>query len=540
VRIGECVRCAGGIGHKNTDLCHRCRAADREAARRAHCPSCGEFLRLSSLTGRCVRCSRTCVDCGHVLRFKASIRCRDCRRRHDAAAAKRPCPRCHKPGFIRTTTGWCGSCSRTGPTPLPARPCAVCGKLARKHDGLLCGRCWQRHPEPARNQADNLAANLQDPPWWLGDFAEFAADRHCMGRACVMITALAGMLGDGQPVSPQALLERSRCPGRSAGALARTLEDFLVERQLAFGLDQAARLAAGRRQRRVDATPEPLRPTAKLFCEHLVRSRERARRAGTHIRADSTIEGTLAIVRDFAHFLVDHRDKTDWATVQTDDIESFLNAQPANRRRRLSGARQFFCWARRNKLVLVDPTTTVTVSPRPGFTGTTLTIGEQRRLFRRWTSDPDVHPHEALVGLLAMLHALTGAELRALRIDEIDVHRRTMRIDGRPHPLPLDPASVAAIEACLEHRARLGTRNPHLIVTKVTKPRMTAASAAYGTHILDAVNTPAKILRSTRLVDLLISLDPKLVAEALGMNADGLLGYLADGVDPDRLHTANQ
>ena len=38
--------------------------------------------------------------------------------------------------------------------------------------------------------------------------------------------------------------------------------------------------------------------------------------------------------------------------MQTADIEAFLNAQPRNRRRRLSTARQFFRWARRNKLVL--------------------------------------------------------------------------------------------------------------------------------------------------------------------------------------------
>ena len=412
----------------------------------------------------------------------------------------------------------------------------MCGALARKQGDLLCGRCWQRHPDRARNQADNLAASLDDPPWWLADFAEFAADRLCMGRACLMVTGVGRLLRDGQSTNPQALLERSRRPGRSAGALARTLEDFFVHHELAFGLDQAARLAAGRRQRRVEATPEPLRPTVVLFCEHLVRSRERARRAGTHPRSDSTIESALAIVRDLARFLVDERAKTDWATVQTADIEAFLNAQPSNRRRRLGPARQFFKWARRNKIVLIDPTAAVRLTPRRGFTGKTLTIAEQRALFRRWTSGQhDVHPHEALVGLLALLHAMTGAELRALRVDDIDRHTHTLRVDGRPHPVPLDPASFAAVEACVEHRVGLGTRNPHLIVTKVTKPRMTPASAAYTTHVLDPAGVRTKTLRSTRLVDLLISLDPKLVAEALGMNADGLLDYLADTVDDGRL-----
>ncbi|MPZ52882.1 MAG: hypothetical protein GEU79_09135 [Acidimicrobiia bacterium] len=168
-----------------------------------------------------------------------------------------------------------------------------------------------------------------------------------------------------------------------AGTLARTLEEFLTRYQLAFGLDQDARLAAARRQRRVDGAPETLRPTVRPFCDHLIRSRERARRAGTHPRADSTIEGTLSIVRDLARFLADERDKTEWATVQTVDVEAFLNAQFANRRRRLSTARQFFRWARRNKLVLVDPTTAITLSPSRGFAGKTLTIPEQRRLFRR-------------------------------------------------------------------------------------------------------------------------------------------------------------
>lgn len=411
--------------------------------------------------------------------------------------------------------------------------------MVRKREGL-CDRCWQKHPDRARNQAGNLAASLQDPPWWLAEFAEFAADRHCMARACVMLTALGRLLRDGQPSHPQALLERARRPGRSAGALARTLEDFFVARDLAFGLDQAARLAAGRRQRRVDGTPEPLRSAVVLFADHLVRSRERARRAGTHVRSDSTIENALANMRDLARFLVDERAKTDWATVQTADVEAFLNTQPRNRRRRLSTVRQFFGWARRHKLVLVDPTTAVTLTPRPGFTGRTLSAAEQRRLFRRWTSgQPDVHPHEAVVGLLALLHAMTNAELRELRVDDIDLAGRTMRVGGRPHRVPLDPASVTAIEACLAHRAGLGTRNPYLIVTKVTKPRTTAASPAYLTHVLDPAGVRTKTLRSTRLVDLLISLDPKLVAEALGMNADGLLAYVADTVDTDRLATSN-
>lgn len=535
MRLTDCARCGAGVGFKDTDLCCDCRAVDRESLWRATCPSCGEFLRLQPDTGRCVRCSRVCIDCGHVLRFKTSVRCRDCRRRGEAITAKLPCPRCGRTGFIRAATGWCGSCSRRPSPPLVARPCSVCGEFARKQGDGMCLRCWTRSPERPLNQAENLIATLDDPPHWLADFAAFAAARHCIARACVMVSAVGRLLRDSQPAHPQALLERSRRPGRSPGALARTLEEFFVGEHVAFGLDQDARLALGRRQRRVDATPEPLRPAVALFADHLVRSRERARRAGTLPRSDTTIEASIGIVRDLARFLAAERSKSDWSVVEVGDIEVFLRLQPANRARRLGTSRQFFRWARKNKIVLVDPTHDLPAVRRRGFSGQTLTVAEQRRLFRRWTTEADVHPHEALVGILALLHASSSAELRHLRVDDIDRHRHTLRLGRRPHPVPLDPVTTTALERCLAQRDTLGTLNPHVIVTTITKTRTTPASVAYLAHVLDGAGVPPKTLRSTRLVDLVISLDPKIVAEALGMNAGGLVSYLADGVDTGHL-----
>lgn len=534
MRTADCARCGAGVGFKNQTLCHRCRAADDESHLRAACPSCGEFLRLQQATGRCVRCSRTCVDCGHVLRFKDSVRCQTCRRQADVVAAKSLCPRCGRAGFIRTETGWCGSCSRRPAPPLAVRPCWECGALARKKGEGLCHRCWTRNPTRPITQAENLFLALDDPPEWLIGFAAFATERHCVHRACVMVTAVGRLLIDGHSAQPQALLERARHPGRSAGALARTLEEFFVDQRLAFGLDQEARLASGRRQRRVAATPEALRPPVAAFAEHLVGSRERARRAGTRPRADTTIEQTLAAIRDLARFLATERAKHDWSAVAVDDLEAFLGQHPANRRRQLQSSRQFFRWARKNKIVLVDPTRGIPGVARRGFTGRTLTLAEQRRLFRRW-SDPDVDPHEALIGMLALLHAASNIEIRHLQVVDYDQVAATLRIGRRTMPVPVDPVTLTALERCLAQRAALGTTNPHIIVTKITKTRITPASPAYLCHALDAAGVTPHPLRSTRIVDLVIALDPKVVSEALGMKAEGLVDYLADHVDAGRL-----
>jgi len=68
-----------------------------------------------------------------------------------------------------------------------------------------------------------------------------------------MISTLGGLLTDEQPNHPQAVLDRARRPGGSIGSLARGLEDFFSEHHLALPTDQAEQLAAGRRQRRIDA-----------------------------------------------------------------------------------------------------------------------------------------------------------------------------------------------------------------------------------------------------------------------------------------------
>jgi hypothetical protein len=379
MRTADCVRCGKGIGVKGETLCHRCRGADRETARRADCPSCGEFLRLNKDTGRCIRCSRVCVMCGHILRFKTGDRCRPCRLRDELAAAKSPCLRCRRPGYIRPETGWCGSCSRKPNPPLEPRACVVCGELARKKGDGQCHRCWTYSLTRPVTQAENLMATIPEAPEWLPRFAEFATGRHCVARVCLMVSAIGRLVVDGGPVNPQALLERSRLPGRSAGALARTLEEFLVDDHLAFGLDQEARLAQGRRQRRVEATPADFRPAAAAFAEHLVRSRERALRAGTRPRADTTIEHMIGVVRDLACFLAAEREAPGWSTVGVADIEAFLRQQPSNRKRRLQASRQFFRWARKNKLVLVDPTADLPGVPRTGFIGHTLGLAERYR-----------------------------------------------------------------------------------------------------------------------------------------------------------------
>jgi site-specific recombinase XerD len=399
----------------------------------------------------------------------------------------------------------------------------------------LCSACYQRHPDRPFVAMNNLIARLDGPPPWLGEFPGYLVARHCVGRCCEMITSLGRLLVDEHANHPQAVLERARQPGRSMGSLARGLEEFFTDRKLAMPTDHVQRLAAGRRQRRVQAVPEPLRPAVRDFCASLLRCRERARRAGTLPRADGTIESALAAVRDFAIFLIARRNKHDWALVDLGDVEAFLAAHPRMRARHLSVLRQYFVFAHRQRVILVDPTRGMPSRRERGFSGRTVTLDQQRALFRRWTSDPVAHPHEALLGVFALLHGAASRDLRLLRVDDVSIATRSVRLGPRPHPVPLDPASWTVLQRCLTHREQLRTDNPHVIVTRGTKALRTAASTAYCSHLLDPAGVAPHRLRVTRLADLVNTMDPRLVADAFGMNPEGVLIYLADHVDAARL-----
>ncbi|WSK02112.1 integrase (plasmid) [Streptomyces sp. NBC_01320] len=531
----DCVICGAPVGYLDRQHCCRCWRRIKEQSEKASCPSCGRDRVLQEDTGRCVLCSRACEQCGHPVRSARSRLCRDCRNKARRLAAQQQCPRCGKPGYLREQTGCCGPCSHPGSPKQPPRTCRGCGHL-RRHEGLgLCSACWQKHPGRPFLRGEHLQDRLTDPPGWLADFVAHVAARHCVSRACGFITDLGRLLKDEHSKSPQALLERSRRPGRSMGSFARALEDFFTLRGLALPTDQAERLAAGRRKRRLDAVPDPLRQAVTAFDASRMRNQDRARRAGTRPRSDHTLETALSTMRDLAVFLVSHRGKDDWALADVHDIEAFLATLPKARKRRLIVLRQFFRFARSQHIVLVDPTVTLTAKESNNFRGRTLTLDQQRELFRRWTTGEHVHPHEALVGMLAPLHGASSGEARMLQITAVDQITRAVCLGKRPRPTPLDPASWAVLERCLAHREEWRTDNPHVVVTKGTKAGRSPASTAYLSHVLDDCGYPPRMIRSTRLLDLVNTMEPKLVAAAFGMDPQATMIYLADRVDPGRL-----
>ncbi|MCD5422480.1 integrase [Rhodococcus pyridinivorans] len=412
--------------------------------------------------------------------------------------------------------------------------CTECGRTIAGGVASLCNRCWQRSPRRPFIRAEHLMEELDDPPYWLWDFTIHVSDRHCPARAALLLTRLGALLRADPGADPQSLLDRSCTPGRSIGTLACALEDFFVGRGLAHSSGRSQVLAAGRRARRIEATPAPLRGAVAAYEHALLTERDRARRAGTRPHADNTVERRLAQARDLAVHLHE-RGIDDWAQVDRNCIEAYLAGTDSSDTSRLGGLRRFFRFARRSKLVLIDPTDGIRAPRIRGFRGRTEPRVRQRALFTRWTGDGTAAPDEALIGLLALIHGASPEELRNLTITDVDSVCSRVRLGRRPRPTELDPATSSALTNYLDHRMRLGTKNTHLFVTRTTRSRQMPVSQYYLSHVLDPADTRISVLRATRLLALTNTHDPNLVATTYGLSPQSILDYTADCVAPTLL-----
>ena len=484
-----------------------------------------------------------CVDCGQGGKLHARGRCTACywRAKHDSE--KEVCPGCGERWRLRPTRQGprCHRCIRRArprkqPTP---RRCRRCGQVRRHAAHGLCNACYQRDPLIVGVWVQGATERLGERcPDWFGAFAGWLLDRSAPAVSVRHLRRLERALTAGvdRPAALIAAVSDGGRSGRSPGDTARLLEAFLVERGLVLAGDERGRLAHGRRARRIERCPEPLRPAAERYAAWLLTGRERARRIGEQPLTDHTIEQRLAVLAALATHL-DRDDVHDWATCSRAHIEAFL-ATGRDRGFRLAALRDFFHFARQQRVCLTDPTAGLIHRPARGFRGRTLARGDQARLLRRWASG-DCHPHEALVGLLALLHGAAVSELRPLTVNDVNTATRTVRLGRRAQRVPLDPLSFAALEHCLEHRQQLATENPHVIVTRGTRAHRTPASQPYLSHVLDPVGVTPRLLRQTRLAELTHRLDPRLVAAAFGMTPEGALHYLIGAVDSEAAAFAN-
>lgn len=405
-------------------------------------------------------------------------------------------------------------------------PCVDCGQNRPILAHGRCNRCLLKNPETTRTYADGLASRLGAArPQWYYRFVAHVVERYTPSEARLRLRELGRLLP--ATCDPAELVTAATHPDGRFTPLARTLDEFFD----AFGPrratgDTEAR-AARSRVRAIDSVPDALRPMVAAFSTAELANRQRARRCGGRILTDQTLLIHLQVMADFAR----HADVDDWSTVAEGDIEAFLVLRSPAGSHILPSLRAFFVWARQQRLILVDPTRNVRNQLRRRFSGPVVDLATQRRLFRRWTTDLDVAPNEALIGLLTLLHGATVDDLRHLSVADIDHAEHTVALTARPRPVPLDPSTWTALQRTLAYRHSLDTANPHVLVNRRTKVTSEPIAPTHAADMLRPTGVNPQRLRCTRLAQLITTTDPLLVTELFGICTGTALYYLADSVD---------
>ncbi|CAM5353001.1 hypothetical protein SCANM63S_00034 [Streptomyces canarius] len=409
--------------------------------------------------------------------------------------------------------------SATAPRPACCERCGTSGQWAKG----LCKRCYEHSPHTVITRATGWAERMPAaPPWW-SDFAAHLADhRHPIYAADVVATT-ARLIIATTSSDPRALLAHAHS---NAPELVGALTDFFrTHGHLAPPPDLAERRAAARRTRRIEATPSPLRPQVDSFADFLLLQREQAQQ-----------------LRAAPQPAEDHRDPPRHhprpgppppprGTQELGERHHrrpgiLLALAPARRASHLAGMRRLL----RPRPPLQDhppqPADPITAVQQRGFHGHTLPPARQRILYERWATNQTIHPHTKPSS--ASPPSSTQQPSPSCASSPTPTSTPTTTASDSPADQCIShwTATWTALQRCQEHRSRLGTDNPHLLVTRLTRTHHGPAGAA---HVRDSPFAPVgllpRILRSTRLLALADELDPKILTVSLGMCYAGVTSY---------------
>ena len=539
----ECGREAAG--RLNVQLCNSCRLRKLHAPR--NCDQCGEYRRhvAKGLCPTCHRLSRlrtdTCSRCGETRQIEQGRQqCRRCWTQVNARSGA--CADCQR-SVQRLYGGRCRPCQRRAHIPTH-KPCQDCGEV----DELTRGRCrgcyyyFQRHPMGTCG-----ACNQQFPIGPSG-----------LCRGCFNNRRARHIIND--PIG-RVLLEQLTHYAQARGWADDTVSE--VRTSLRMVLDN----------------PESLGPTpwTSAAIEQLLLT------TGSHRSG----KGILRVIE----FLIDEGRATPsteltferWISTQFHDFKPHIVAEltnwidvmrgngPRPRKPLQNNTIRSYVWILQGPLAswsqsyesLREVTTDAVDEQIRTFTGSerSLAATAMRSLFRTLKAkriifaNPTTHlirqncPPGAPVGLqpdqrarllsgaqrrdeelmilLAGVHALRIGQIARLRVDDVELASRTIKVDGTIRYL--DTLTVQHLTAWLRHRRQRWpeTANPHLLINAHTANGTDAIHTGHITKTFRRLGHTAHQLRVDRFLDEVHNgnADPIQLARLFGISDPTALYY---------------
>lgn len=241
----------------------------------------------------------------------------------------------------------------------------------------------------------------------------------------------------------------------------------------------------------------------------------------TRARSHRTLHGYIDHVQPLLLDWSAHHDHL--REITQDEVVAATNALHGIRRQiTLVALRSLFSWAKRLGVVFSNPTSGVRVGNVDRGVLQPLTADEIARTVRAVTT-----LHARVFVVLATVHAARPGAIRALRLTDLDLGNRRIRIAGRTQPL--SELSHQTLRAWLDHRRQNwpNTANPHLMINAMTAIGTGPASQVWASRTLRGLPASLERLRIDRQLDeaLVSGADPLHLAEVFDLDAKTAIRY---------------
>jgi integrase len=209
--------------------------------------------------------------------------------------------------------------------------------------------------------------------------------------------------------------------------------------------------------------------------------------------------------------------------VTRDDVIAYLDMLTGSpRKTALSALRSLFAWAKRTNIIFRNPAVRLRGVPREDTLWQPLRPDELARTVATATT-----VHARLFIALAAVHAARAGQIRALRLDDVDLGNRRITIAG--HERPLDDLTHQLLLAWLEHRRTRwpNTANPHLVISPCTAGGLGPVSYPFLARPLRGLPATLERLRIDRQLEeaLTSGADPLHVAAVFGVSDTTAIRY---------------
>ena len=588
-RLITCPDCGRHVAIHAQGRCAAC--YQRRRRHYAVCDVCGEYRQLSAST--CLRCQRrrratagTCADCGRKVQRLWTRRCAFCA--HTtwqvgscidcfAWAASLRGGRCRacRDFSRRNTQDECRSCHRRLAVDRHGR-CRLCATARR--DAHQAGEAdWQTEPgqrpgiqlflgdgvsapprasrsRPARTDPQTApdSATEQQATEQLELFSVPAVPDRADGAARAWATSPAGVENlaavssfartRGWPAATTRGVQRAvalvavTSPGfdPSPAVLAELRRRYLPVRRLREFLT-AAELGPAPRTNPVDLVEHVLGELPAAIARELaswiaaltaverqaVGRREPPNPPHTRSTLDSYLRAVRPAVQQWAQRYPSLRQVTD------DDIDAHLEPLRGSRRTHTAVAlRSLFRTLKARRMIFANPAGRT----RPGNFPSRPVLGLDAATRSALLTGLDRTDHRLVVLLLAAVHALPRADIAKLRLDDVDLHQRTLHVRGRRRPI--DTLTYDHLVAWLHQRHQRwpNTANPHLLITTQSALNLTPVSTAY----FQRLPIPVADLRADRLLAEARDTNGDVLAlmHLFGLSSRGAVRYCTD-LEPD-------